>query len=75
MHKKSVNPALNIAIAVYPHLLITSLTLPIEMLRAGEAYAKGHLSHTDFRPLSINLIAKNNEPIQKTGGDSGRIQK
>ena len=68
MHKKSVNPALNIAIAVYPHLLITSLTLPIEMLRAGEAYAKGHLSHTDFRPLSINLIAKNNEPIQNRTG-------
>ena len=68
MHKKSVNPALNIAIAVYPHLLITSLTLPIEMLRAGEAYAKGHLSPTEFRPLSINLIAKNIEPIQNRTG-------
>ena len=51
MHKKSVNPALNIAIAVYPHLLITSLTLPIEMLRAGEAYAKGHLSPVSYTHL------------------------
>ena len=39
MTEKNTNPPLNIAIAVYPHLLVTSLTLPIEMLRAGEAYA------------------------------------
>ncbi|WP_372761684.1 GlxA family transcriptional regulator [Pseudoalteromonas sp.] len=60
--------ALNIAIAVYPHLLITSLTLPIEMLRAGEAYAKGHNDKQRFRPLTINLVAKNNAAISSQAG-------
>ena len=60
--------ALNVAIVVYPHLLITSLTLPIEMLKAGEAYAKKHVSHLEFRPIRINLIAKNKDVIEnKTG--------
>jgi transcriptional regulator GlxA family with amidase domain len=62
------NPALNIAIAVYPHLLITSVTLPIEMLRAGEAYAKGHSDKSTFRPLNINLVAKNTDAISSQAG-------
>jgi len=46
---------LQISILVYQHLLITSLTLPIEMLRAGEAYAKGHAKTAGFRPLKNSL--------------------
>ncbi|WP_166109327.1 helix-turn-helix domain-containing protein [Pseudoalteromonas sp. Z9A5] len=65
---KHINPALNIAIAVYPHLLITSLTLPIEMLRAGEAFAKGHSDKQNFRPLAINLVAKSNDSISSQAG-------
>lgn len=65
---KHINPALNIAIAVYPHLLITSLTLPIEMLRAGEAFAKGHSDKQNFRPLAINLVAKNTDSISSQAG-------
>lgn len=59
---------LNIAIAVYSHLLVTSLTLPIEMLRAGEAFAKGHTSKKNFRALNIHLIAKNMAPITTRTG-------
>ena len=68
MSIKHINPALNIAIAVYPHLLITSLTLPIEMLRAGEAFAKGHIDKQSFRPLAINLVAKSNDSISSQAG-------
>jgi transcriptional regulator GlxA family with amidase domain len=68
MSNKHTNSSLNIAIAVYPHLLITSLTLPIEMLRAGEAFAKSHIDKHTFRPLTINLIAKNSEPISNRSG-------
>ncbi|MGO2563220.1 MAG: GlxA family transcriptional regulator [Pseudoalteromonas nigrifaciens] len=68
MTDKQGNPPLNIAIAVYQHLLITSLTLPIEMLRAGEAFAKGHINKQNFRPLAIHLVAKNLEPISNRTG-------
>ena len=68
MTDKQSNPPLNIAIAVYQHLLITSLTLPIEMLRAGEAFAKGHINKQNFRPLAIHLVAKNLEPISNRTG-------
>ncbi|MBB1371154.1 helix-turn-helix domain-containing protein [Pseudoalteromonas sp. SR45-4] len=68
MTDKQSNPPLNIAIAVYQHLLITSLTLPIEMLRAGEAFAKGHINKKNFRPLAIHLVAKNLEPISNRTG-------
>lgn len=53
---------------VYPHLLTTSLTLPIEMLQAGEAFAKSHYDEDTFRALNINLVAANTKPIfNKTG--------
>ncbi|MEM5551817.1 helix-turn-helix domain-containing protein [Pseudoalteromonas sp. NEC-BIFX-2020_002] len=60
--------SLQISILVYQHLLITSLTLPIEMLRAGEAFAKSHLQSIPFRPLTINLIAENTQPIKNRSG-------
>ncbi|MCK8102920.1 MULTISPECIES: GlxA family transcriptional regulator [unclassified Pseudoalteromonas] len=68
MSNNPTNSPLNIAIAVYSHLLVTSLTLPIEMLRAGEAFAKGHTSKQHFRALNIHLIAKNMAPIATRTG-------
>ncbi|MBE0456286.1 MAG: GlxA family transcriptional regulator [Pseudoalteromonas prydzensis] len=72
MDKNLKHSPLQISILVYQHLLITSLTLPIEMLRAGEAYAKGHAKGDgitmQFRPLLINLIAEDNKPIQNRSG-------
>ncbi|WP_213608032.1 helix-turn-helix domain-containing protein [Pseudoalteromonas sp.] len=68
MDKNQTPPPLNIAIAVYSHLLVTSLTLPIEMLRAGEAFDKGHTSKKNFRALNIHLIAKNMAPITTRTG-------
>ena len=61
------NP-LTISLLVYQHLLITSLTLPIEMLRAGEAYAKSHADKTTFRSLDINLVAQTKHPIKNRTG-------
>jgi transcriptional regulator GlxA family with amidase domain len=60
--------ATEISILVYPHLLITSLTLPIEMLRAGEAFAKSHHQSQQFCPLNINLVASNLAPIPNRTG-------
>lgn len=40
MSNNPLTPPINIGIAVFEHLLVTSLTLPIEMLRAGEALLK-----------------------------------
>ena len=60
--------AIEISILVYPHLLITSLTLPIEMLRAGEAFAKSHHQQNEFKPLNINLVASSLKAIPNRTG-------
>ncbi|MCH2087002.1 MAG: helix-turn-helix domain-containing protein [Pseudoalteromonas sp.] len=60
--------AIEISILVYPHLLITSLTLPIEMLRAGEAFAKSHRQQNEFKPLNINLVASSLKSIPNRTG-------
>ena len=68
MKKLQQAKAIEISILVYPHLLITSLTLPIEMLRAGEAFAKSHSQSEEFRPLNINLVASNLNAIPNRTG-------
>ncbi|MFY8283720.1 GlxA family transcriptional regulator [Pseudoalteromonas sp. SSMSWG5] len=68
MTKLQQTKATEISILVYPHLLITSLTLPIEMLRAGEAFAKSHHQSQQFCPLNINLVASNLAPIPNRTG-------
>ena len=47
---------IKIALLVYPHMLATSLTLPLEMLRAGEAYALRH--NPQAVTLSIELVGQ-----------------
>lgn len=68
MGKQEAYTPLKISLLVYQHLLITSLTLPIEMLRAGEAFAKSHLDKNQFRPLEIYLVAEEQQPIKNRTG-------
>ena len=68
MSNNPLTPPINIGIAVFEHLLVTSLTLPIEMLRAGEAFAKGHSDKNNFKPLAIHLVAKNSDAIKTRTG-------
>ncbi|WP_249311440.1 GlxA family transcriptional regulator [Pseudoalteromonas ruthenica] len=56
----------NVMIALYPHMLATSLTLPFEMLQAGYAYAKRHVPNC--RTLSIELLSHNREPVTAHSG-------
>ncbi|MBQ4850659.1 GlxA family transcriptional regulator [Pseudoalteromonas sp. MMG012] len=58
---------INIAFTLYEHMLFTSVTLPAEMLRAGEAYAKRHLG-PKFRPLKLNWLAQYNTAIENNLG-------
>lgn len=57
-----------IAIAVYEHVLATSITLPVEMLKAGEAFAR---RKSKLAPaLSIELVAETPVPIKSRSGIS-----
>ncbi|BBN81404.1 AraC family transcriptional regulator [Pseudoalteromonas sp. A25] len=52
-----MNQPIRVAFTLYQHMLFTSVTLPAEMLRAGEAYAKRHLTE-GFRPLKLSWLAQ-----------------
>jgi transcriptional regulator GlxA family with amidase domain len=56
----------NVAFLVYQHVLATSLTLPIEMLKAGEAFAARQ--DPTVRRLAIQLVAQDMTPIQSRAG-------
>jgi transcriptional regulator GlxA family with amidase domain len=59
--KRSKPNAINIALLVYDHMLTTSVSLPVEMLRAGEAVA---LQENRNAPrLSIQMVAETIQPI------------
>ncbi|NOU48993.1 helix-turn-helix domain-containing protein [Pseudoalteromonas sp. JBTF-M23] len=51
-----MNQPIHVAFTLYRHMLFTSVTLPAEMLRAGEAFAKRHLG-SDFRPLKLSWLS------------------
>lgn len=68
MDKLLAAAPLKVSLLVYEHLLITSLTLPIEMLKAGEAYAKSHIDKATFRALEINLVGQTTQPIKNRSG-------
>ena len=57
---------LTIALPIYEHVLATSLTLPLEMLLAGEAFAKRH--DKTARKLQIKLLSQDNKPINSRAG-------
>jgi len=56
----------SVSFLVFEHVLATSLTLPIEMLKAGEAYAVRNKSQV--RPLVIELVAQQLDPIASRAG-------
>lgn len=56
----------HIALMLYPHVLATSLTLPIEMLKAGEAHARRH--HPELPKLQISLLGIDNTPVESRAG-------
>ncbi|TMO67775.1 GlxA family transcriptional regulator [Pseudoalteromonas aurantia] len=58
---------INIAFTLYEHMLFTSVTLPAEMLRAGEAYAKRHLGEK-FIPLKLNWLAQHEQSVENNLG-------
>ncbi|MDK2595154.1 MULTISPECIES: GlxA family transcriptional regulator [Pseudoalteromonas] len=58
---------IKIAISLYEQLLITSVTLPIEMLKAGEAYAKRHKGQ-NFKPLAIECLSEDGNNITTSVG-------
>ena len=60
------NP-IKIGFCIYSSMLFTSVSLPAEMLRAGEAFAKRHLGH-DFTPLRITWLANDTSPISNELG-------
>lgn len=64
MQNKSQN--VFIAIAIYEHVLATSITLPVEMLKAGEAFAR---RQSKLAPsLTIELVAETPVPIKSRSG-------
>lgn len=53
--------SVNIALVIYDHMLATSVSLPVEMLRAGEAI--GNKLNPDSPKLDIELIAQSLAPV------------
>ena len=60
-NKRSNDNTINIALLLYDHMLATSVSLPVEMLRAGEAVA---LQENRQAPrLAIQMVAETIKPI------------
>lgn len=57
---------IRISILVYQHVLATSITLPIEMLRAAEAFATN--KNKSFPSLDIKLVGESIAPIKSRSG-------
>lgn len=55
-------------LAIYSHVLATSLTLPIEMLLAGEAFSRRHSKN--MNSLNIELISEKERNIASRSGIS-----
>ncbi|MBQ4809877.1 helix-turn-helix domain-containing protein [Pseudoalteromonas luteoviolacea] len=64
---------IKIAITLYEQILITSVTLPIEMLRAGEAFAKRH-SRDSFVPLDIACLSQTGKTVKTPMGMTMDVQ-
>ena len=55
-----------VAIALYPNMLATSLSLPLEMLQAGYAYARRHVS--DAPKMTIDLLGELDKEVHSHSG-------
>lgn len=56
MAKQSNHKKVNVALMLYDHMLSTSVSLPVEMLRAGEAFAKRR--NKESPSLSFELVGE-----------------
>lgn len=52
---------IKVALVLYDHMLATSVSLPVEMLRAGEA--AGRQNNPQAPRLDIQMVAESNRPI------------
>ena len=59
--KRDQDKTINIALLLYDHMLATSVSLPVEMLRAGEAVALQENRHAPR--LSIQMVAESIKPM------------
>jgi transcriptional regulator GlxA family with amidase domain len=57
---------LNVSLVIYKHVLATSLTLPLEMLLAGEAFARRYDKSTI--KLQTHFVSQENEAIRSRAG-------
>lgn len=68
MAKKSISSLqpLRVATLLYDNLLSTSATLPVEMLRTAEAYARSRSA--DTRPIESMTLSINMQPVNSPSG-------
>ena len=52
----------NVALVLYDHMLATSVSLPIEMLRAGEAFARRE--NRNSPKLNIEMVSEKLAPVR-----------
>lgn len=57
---------LRVGLVIYQHVLATGLTLPLEMLLAGEAYARSH--DKSARTLKTQLVSQENKAVTSRAG-------
>lgn len=57
---------LNVSLVIYKHVLATSLTLPLEMLLAGEAFARRYDKSTI--KLQTHFVSQENKAIRSRAG-------
>lgn len=57
---------LNVSLVIYQHVLATGLTLPLEMLLAGEAFARRY--NKSAIKLSIQLVSQENKAVTSRAG-------
>ncbi len=62
MPLKSSQKTVNVALVLYDHMLATSVSLPIEMLRAGEAFARRE--NKQSAKLIIEMVSEKLAPIR-----------
>jgi transcriptional regulator GlxA family with amidase domain len=65
-NKMKTMKELTVTLVIYPHVLATSVTLPIEMLLAGEAFARRY--DKSFQKLHIQLLSESNSCIKSRAG-------
>jgi len=64
--KVTADQRLSVSLVVYQHVLATSLTLPLEMLLAGEAYARRY--DKDVTQLTTQLLGQYPQAIKSRAG-------